>query len=250
MSKFSELQSRHEDLIEAQASGDVLDQVQNYVEEVKLGSSQVSSVRERDQLRANLRYWASYIYEKTGTYPNIVLAPSDNHRQKKRIRIFTASGILIVLILLVSFWLLKFKEVRSSSIDEAKIIGILNTELSNTDSLERMLDATYQVTDVSFLPDDSNPSTIRMYVKCTCSYFEQCCIPEQTFVMTIDSLRQFRDDLHIPNTIKDLEIVHLEGNKPITTIYAPWPKVQSFLIGQISSYDLAKSITKRELAYP
>lgn len=77
MSKFSELQKTHEKLVrKEQAQEDILEQVHQYLKEIQNGSSQISKIREREQLRANLRYWASYVYEKTRIYPNVDLLPS------------------------------------------------------------------------------------------------------------------------------------------------------------------------------
>lgn len=100
MSNFKSLQSRHEDLINrAQAGQDVLGEVQAFIEDIKSSSSQIASSSERDQLRSNLRYWASHVYEKTGTYPNVELAPSTVLQQPNRI---IPLGIPVVSILIIS----------------------------------------------------------------------------------------------------------------------------------------------------
>ena len=100
MSKFSDLQATHEELVnKAQASGDILDQVQQYLKDIQSGSSQVSSARERDQLRANLRYWAGYVYEKTKEYPNVDLLPSSVPPQPDRRLLFSLAGAALVLLL-------------------------------------------------------------------------------------------------------------------------------------------------------
>jgi hypothetical protein len=77
MNNFRSLQSRHEDLVgRAQSGKDIVEEVRKFIEDAKAGSSQISAANERDQLRANLRYWASYLYEQTQSYPNVDLAPS------------------------------------------------------------------------------------------------------------------------------------------------------------------------------
>jgi len=55
---------------------DFTKEVKDYIEEAKRGGSYISSSRERDQLRANLRYWANYVYSIDKTFPDTELAPS------------------------------------------------------------------------------------------------------------------------------------------------------------------------------
>jgi hypothetical protein len=79
---FKSLQTRHEDLLQKQSK--LLDkekrafvkEVKDYIEKAKMGGSNISSSRERDQLRANLRYWANYMYSMEGSFPDTELAPS------------------------------------------------------------------------------------------------------------------------------------------------------------------------------
>jgi Tol biopolymer transport system component len=77
MDLFEQLQARHEELLSQQDSGaELVDSVRDYIAQVRQAGSQVVSPQERDQLRANLRYWSGYVYEHTGTYPNTELAPA------------------------------------------------------------------------------------------------------------------------------------------------------------------------------
>src|SRR5687768_16369711 len=72
MSSFRTLQSRHEELLnQAQAGQDIIEEVQMFIDDVNASSSQIGASSERDQLRSNLRYWPSYLYEHTQTYPNV-----------------------------------------------------------------------------------------------------------------------------------------------------------------------------------
>lgn len=79
---FRSLQDRHEALLQKQQNlskenqQDFTKEVKEYIEEAKRGGSYISSNRERDQLRANLRYWANYIYSIDGIFPDTELAPS------------------------------------------------------------------------------------------------------------------------------------------------------------------------------
>lgn len=80
MTKFDELQQAHQNLLDR--ADEVTDKAafvhdaQAYVAQVRDAAVEVSNSRDRDQLRANLRYWASYIYDATGTYPATTLRPS------------------------------------------------------------------------------------------------------------------------------------------------------------------------------
>lgn len=76
MRRFRELQSKHEKLIKAEQSHALtIEIVQNFYNEIIQSSKNISSPGDRDQLRAYLRYWANYIYEKTQTYPKGELLP-------------------------------------------------------------------------------------------------------------------------------------------------------------------------------
>ena len=80
MTKFEELQQLHQRLLDRM--DEVTDkaafarEVQAYVTRVCDEAVDVPAPRDRDQLRANLRYWASYLYDATGTYPNTTMRPS------------------------------------------------------------------------------------------------------------------------------------------------------------------------------
>lgn len=80
MSKFQELQTRHLELVaryeQDKSSKALLADIQIFVEDAKRASKEISDSRERNQLRANLRFWGAFIYEHTGTYPNLNLLPS------------------------------------------------------------------------------------------------------------------------------------------------------------------------------
>ena len=81
MTKFDELQQAHQSLLDR--ADEVTDitafangEVQAYVTRACEEAVDVSNPRDRDQLRANLRYWASYIYDATGTYPSTSMRPA------------------------------------------------------------------------------------------------------------------------------------------------------------------------------
>jgi hypothetical protein len=80
MTKFEELQQVHQSLMdrvdEVADKAAFAREAQVYVTRVCEEAVDVSAPRDRDQLRANLRYWASYLYDATGTYPNTTLRPA------------------------------------------------------------------------------------------------------------------------------------------------------------------------------
>src|SRR5258707_12133970 len=79
---FKSLQSSHESLLQKQQKAseenqqDFVKEVRTYIEQAKRGGSNNASTREREQIRANLRYWANYIYSIDKTFPDTDLAPS------------------------------------------------------------------------------------------------------------------------------------------------------------------------------
>jgi len=127
MSAFSELQANHEELVKAQDSGEILEQVQKYIDDIKHRSSQVSSIKERDQLRANLRYWASYVYGKTGEYPNTELLPSSEtpHENRSIIIYSLIVAIAIFLVYMLSYFglILPQQTVQVTKTDQAEILA-------------------------------------------------------------------------------------------------------------------------------
>ena len=78
---YEQLQSEHQRLLgdlDARSESDAfLVEVKNYIEHVQAAAQQVAASRDRGQLRANLRYWASFVYDRTGTYPDTTMRPSD-----------------------------------------------------------------------------------------------------------------------------------------------------------------------------
>jgi hypothetical protein len=87
---FKFLQAKHEDLLQKQLivsddSQQVLaKEIREYIEETKLGAKYIFSNTERNQLRANLRYWANYLYSLDGKFPNTDLAPFTTRNKSLR----------------------------------------------------------------------------------------------------------------------------------------------------------------------
>jgi uncharacterized membrane protein YsdA (DUF1294 family) len=79
MNKLEELQAEHQKLLEEYEanhdSNELLNAVHSYIKRVRVEAELVPLPRDRDQLRANLRFWASFIFDKTGIYPETTLWP-------------------------------------------------------------------------------------------------------------------------------------------------------------------------------
>jgi hypothetical protein len=80
VTKFEELQQAHQRLLdrmdEVSDKAEFAREVQRYITRVCDEAVDVPAPRDRDQLRANLRFWASYVYDATGTYPNTTMRPA------------------------------------------------------------------------------------------------------------------------------------------------------------------------------
>lgn len=124
MTTFEELQAAHERLLEqSTAPPDVaafVKDVQREIQAMGMAAADISAPRERDQLRAIMRFWASYVYDHTGTYPDTTLQPAlqparsaqpaSNPPRSSRSRIpllgiaLAAGAAFIVLLALLSSW--------------------------------------------------------------------------------------------------------------------------------------------------
>ncbi len=88
MMPFDDLQREHEHLLD-QADAEA---VKDYINRARVAAAQIGDPRERDQLRANLRYWASFVYDQTGLYPNTDLQPPAPGAATKSIEASAESG--------------------------------------------------------------------------------------------------------------------------------------------------------------
>jgi len=79
MTKYEDLQAQHQALLnQRQTDRDIpalVEAVKAYVKRVRDESEVVPSPRDRDQLRANLRFWSTFLYDHTGVYPDTTLRP-------------------------------------------------------------------------------------------------------------------------------------------------------------------------------
>ena len=105
---FKSLQHLHESMLQKQQNipqnnqQDFAAEVREYIEQAKRAGSYIASTRERDQIRANLRYWANYIYGIEGVFPDTELAPSTvtegNHFWKSSLGLIIAGLAFVFLI--------------------------------------------------------------------------------------------------------------------------------------------------------
>jgi hypothetical protein len=114
MTKFEELHAAHERLMEQSKSpkdpAAFVEDVQHEIHNMCVAAEDIPAPRERDQLRAILRFWASYVYDQTGTYPDTTLhpakatpaGPSDpNGVHPSLFRIVIAAGAALIVLLIV-----------------------------------------------------------------------------------------------------------------------------------------------------
>jgi tetratricopeptide (TPR) repeat protein len=79
---YDKIMSQHLALNEAVAQDPDavdLDTIQAFLREVRTAGAEVTNMPQRDQLRNVLRQWGAVVYERTGEYPPVQLAPA--HRQ-------------------------------------------------------------------------------------------------------------------------------------------------------------------------
>ena len=121
--------------------------------------------------------------------------------------------------------------------DQSKIVEWLNSELSDTDSLEQALVARYRIFDVSFPIGSNSLATImRIDIRCECSTYGQCCIPEHMFVAVINSMKKHEDKIieQVPQTVGEMRVYCFDHMTQITALSASWSDVKSYLKGQIN----------------
>ena len=84
MTEFESLQKKHYDLQVRldQKPGEVdIQEIEAFIEYVKVKAANVVDPVDRDQLRAMLRSWASYIYDQKGVFPDTTLRPADPEKK-------------------------------------------------------------------------------------------------------------------------------------------------------------------------
>ncbi len=158
-----------------------------------------------------------------------------------------ADGTAVIKTLTATMWTVAPS--ATAAPDQVKIVGWLNDELSNMDSLEQALDAKYRVFDVSF-PVGSNglAATMRIDIRCDCSTYGQCCFPERMFVAAINSMKKHDDKIieQVPQTVSDMRVYCFDHMTPITVLSASWSDVKSYLKGQINADQFGSRVRRTQ----
>ncbi|HNT53260.1 MAG TPA: hypothetical protein PKG95_01025, partial [Anaerolineaceae bacterium] len=108
---FRQLSDEHLALLQSQAQKqDVVESATAFIKKVQSAGNVIGEPREREQLRAYLRYWASYVYDQTQTYINADLSPYTGQLFALRAnRLWLAPllllGVLLALVILGWKWL-------------------------------------------------------------------------------------------------------------------------------------------------
>lgn len=130
MADFIKLQAQHEELLrQERADNNILEHAQAYIDQVRLESRNIYPPKEREQLRANIRYWATYVFSQTEQYPNTELAPFSGEKPRTSIRLWivllSGSFLFLLLITIILSVSNRAAEVR---VTEAAVIETRNAQ--------------------------------------------------------------------------------------------------------------------------
>lgn len=133
---------------------------------------------------------------------------------------------------------------------EPSIIEWLNAEFSSADSLEQTLDARYQAVDISF-PITANGSTtlLRVDVRCECSSYASCCMPERIFVVTMWAMKNRHEKIleQMPGNINEVKVVCFDRLTPIGVMFAWWSDARSYMLGEINGFQLGARVFRSSI---
>lgn len=80
MKTYQEVMQAHQELLTRYEQGErgeaLVQAALGYIEAARQAAESIADPRQRDQLRANLRFWAAFVFERTGTYPDTTLLPA------------------------------------------------------------------------------------------------------------------------------------------------------------------------------
>jgi hypothetical protein len=130
------------------------------------------------------------------------------------------------------------------------MVNWLNQDLASmANSLETTLDAKYSVTNISF-PNFQNSSDLmfRLDVGCICMNSADCCIPERTFVVIIESMKRnpIANFTQVPAGVRQIMIVcsDLKTKSQLGVESAPWQDVLDYLQGRESGFQLGARVSR------
>ena len=126
------------------------------------------------------------------------------------------------------------------------MVNWLNAELvSSTNALGSTMDAKYGVTGITF--KNHSPMTFRIDVNCICMNDADCCIPERTFVVILESLKRNPNSAltQVPVDVSQMMVVCFDkANSQIGAISVSWQAVREYLQGYLTGYELGVQVTR------
>lgn len=129
------------------------------------------------------------------------------------------------------------------------MVSWLNMDLVTTNALGATIDADYHVNKISFqnIPN-SSALIFRVNVGCTCMNTDNCCIPERTFVVIVESMKKNRDTnlVQVPSEVSRMLVVcsDQKTKSQIGAISASWQDVQSYIWGTLDGHQLGVQVTR------
>lgn len=119
----------------------------------------------------------------------------------------------------------------------------MNNDLAISNPLESTLDAEYHVLNLSFRNlEGSSNLRFQVDVSCMCMNSSDCCVPERTFVVIIESLKRNSGTAvtQMPPDVSEIVVIcsNHETKAKVGAISAPWQDVKGYLQGNVSGYQL------------
>lgn len=126
------------------------------------------------------------------------------------------------------------------------MVNWLNARLmSPTNALASTLDAKYSVTEITVR--NHSPMTFRIDVTCICMNEADCCIPERTFVVILESLKTDINETfrRVPDDVNEMMVVcSNQRNVQIGAVSVSWQSVREYLLGNLTGYELGVQVTR------
>jgi hypothetical protein len=121
--------------------------------------------------------------------------------------------------------------------NQAKIVDWLNGELSGTSSLERTVDAKYQVVDANLIKAANDVAVIlRVDIRCECATYDGCCTPERMFVKVMEAMQQKHDKIieQVPESVSEIRVICYSHTTYFGAMAASWADTKSYLREEIT----------------
>jgi hypothetical protein len=114
------------------------------------------------------------------------------------------------------------------------MISIINADLSNASPLGWIMDAQYYMIDVTFQDTPKKTDLIALvHVDCMCMNSTNCCIPERTFVVVVESMRKNYANVPLSafERVGEFRVVcsDLKTKIEIGVVSASWNEVKAYL---------------------